>query len=206
MAEPFLLVLFKVIWQDLVEDVNYNLMKKSWQVFLVLINESKNNKQVGKDLAVALEKCFYSSIKKIAEKCRDELIKKSTFTQYRGAKIYNPPENDKDIRSLEKKIKLLEKQLKQVAKKKSDNQVEELLSELHQSKHNSSVDNKEYIDRLFEEAEKDCDANIYKIAIRDEKNGLRQKIFNSFLINIGGHERLNSIFDAKTYLMLNKIR
>ncbi|MGB3756798.1 MAG: hypothetical protein WBA07_10530, partial [Rivularia sp. (in: cyanobacteria)] len=85
MAEPFLLILFKVIWQDLVENVAYDSTKQSWQVLQVIIDEIKNNKQVSQDLAVALEKCCYSSDKIIAEKCREKLIQNSTYTQYRGA-------------------------------------------------------------------------------------------------------------------------
>ncbi|WP_414621860.1 hypothetical protein [Calothrix sp. CCY 0018] len=65
------------------------------------IEAIKNNQQVNQDLAAALEKSFYSSDKTIAIKCREELIKNSTYTQYRGAKSYKPAENDTAIKNLE---------------------------------------------------------------------------------------------------------
>ncbi|MBF2014060.1 MAG: hypothetical protein IGS23_02360 [Rivularia sp. T60_A2020_040] len=89
MNEDFLFVLLKVIWQDLIQDVAYDSTKQNWQVLQAVIDENKHNKQVNQSLIIALNKCFYSSSKIIAEKCREELIKKSTFIQYRGAKIYS---------------------------------------------------------------------------------------------------------------------
>ena len=117
MTESFLIILFKVIWQDLKEDAAYDSTKQNWQALQVIIDEIKNNKQVSQDLAVALEKCYYFSDKTIAENCHDELIKNSTYTQYRGAKIYKPLENDIGIRKLENKVKHLEKELKKFGKK-----------------------------------------------------------------------------------------
>ena len=214
MAEPFLLILFKVIWQDLVENVAYDSTKQSWQVLQVIIDEIKKSEQVSQDLAVALEKCCYSSDKIIAEKCREKLIQNSTYTQYRGAKIYKPLENDLGIRKLENKINFLEKQLKQFgkklfAKKSSFNpsNLEELVKELSQSSYEASEAAKiNAQNQLLEELEKDCDVTIYKAALRDQKNGLRKLFFQSFLIEIEPNEQLNRIFNAKTYLILNKIR
>ena len=214
MAEPFLLILFKVIWQDLVENVAYDSTKQSWQVLQVIIDEIKNTKQVSQDLAVALEKCCYSSDKIIAEKCREKLIQNSTYTQYRGAKIYKPLENDLGIRKLENKINFLEKQLKQFGKKlfakKSSfdsSNLEELVKELSQSSYEASEAAKiNAQNQLLEELEKDCDVTIYKAALRDQKNGLRKLFFQSFLIEIEPNEQLNRIFNARTYLILNKIR
>ncbi len=214
MAETFLLILFKVIWQDLVENIAYDSTKQSWQVLQVIIDEIKNNKQVAQDLAVALEKCCYSSDKIIAEKCREELIQNSTYTQYRGAKNYNPLENDTGIKKLENKIKFLEKQLKQFgkklfAKKSSFNpsNLEELVKELSQSNYEASEPAKiSAQNKLLEELEKDCDVTIYKAALRDQQNGLRKLFFHSFLIEIEPNEKLNRIFSARTYLILNKIR
>jgi hypothetical protein len=214
MAEPLLLILFKVIWQDLIEDVAYDSTKQNWQALQVVVDEIKNNKQVSQDLAVALEKSFYFSDKTIAEKCLEELIKNSTYTQYRGAKIYKPQENDTGIRRLEKKIKFLETELKQFDKKLfgkksflNSSELEELVKELSQSNYESSKKaEKEAESQLFAEVEKDCDVNIYKAALRDEKNGLLKSMFNSFLKAIEPNEQLNRIFQARTYLILNKIR
>ncbi|MEM9927623.1 MAG: hypothetical protein AAF915_28495 [Cyanobacteria bacterium P01_D01_bin.50] len=209
MTELFLLVVFKVIWQDLVKDVGYDSRKHNWQAIGIVIDEIRKNKQVNQDLAIALKKCFYSSENTIAQKCREELIQKSTFTQYRGAKIYKPPQNDKDIRILENKIKFIEKQLKKIEGKKlfdrsvfSPEQLEELLKQLSQS----SPESQDNINQLFELAEKDCDINIYKTTLRDQKNGLRKQIFNSFLTEIEPHKQLNRIFNARTHLILDRVR
>ena len=112
MAEPFLLILFKVIWLDLIDNIAYDSTKQNWQALQVAIEAIKTNQQVNQDLAAALEKSFYSSDKTIAIKCREESIKNSTYTQYRGAKIYKPAGNDTAIKNLESKIKSWEKQLK----------------------------------------------------------------------------------------------
>lgn len=201
MAEPFSYVLFEVIWQGLVEGIAYEIFEEGWEGF---INESKKNKQVNIDLTVALEKCFYLSQKTIAQRCLQELKKKSTWTQYRGVKTYNPPENDVDIKKLEKKIESLEKQLKQVDNQKPDNQsvistnkVQKLLTQLSLSNSQSSQETKEDIDKIFEEAEKDCNVSIYKNELRNEENGLVKSIFNSFVREIEHNERLNRIFSAQ---------
>ncbi|NJM20748.1 MAG: hypothetical protein HC836_18450 [Richelia sp. RM2_1_2] len=213
MNEDFLFVLLKVIWQDLIEDVAYDSTKQNWQVLQTVIDENKHNKQVNQSLIIALNKCFYSSSKIIAERCREELIKKSTFIQYRGAKIYSPPQNDTDIRNLEQKIKFLEKQLKQTGKKHSNNQsflilnqVEELVKQSSQSEYKYYPEEKDIDDKLFAEVEKDCDVDIYKTALRDDENGLRKQIFNGFLIEVESLEQLNRIFNARTYLILKQIR
>ncbi|MBE9215514.1 hypothetical protein IQ247_23090 [Plectonema cf. radiosum LEGE 06105] len=213
MTEDFLFILLKVIWQDLIQDVAYDSTIQNWQVLQVVIDENKHNKQVNQSLIIALNKCFYSSNKSIAEKCREKLIKKSTFIQYRGAKIYSPPQNDTDIRNLEEKIKFLEKQLKQIGKKHSNNQsliifnqVEELVKQSSQSEYKYYPEEKDIDDKLFAEAEKDCDVEFYKTALRDDKNGLRKQLFNSFLIEVESLEQLNRIFNARTYLILKQIR
>ncbi|MEB3217270.1 MAG: hypothetical protein VKN72_13710 [Nostocales cyanobacterium 94392] len=213
MNKDFLFVLLKVIWQDLIEDVAYDSTIQNWQVLQTIIDQNKHNKQVNQSLIIALNKCFYSSSKAIAEKCREELVKKSTFIQYRGAKIYSPPENDKDIRNLEEKIKFLEKQLKQIGKKHSNNesliifnQVEQLVKQSSQSGHKYYPEEKDIEDKLFAEAEKNCDVELYKTAVRDNQNGLRQQVFNSFLIEVEPLEQLNRIFNARTYLILKQIR
>lgn len=214
MAEPFLLVLFKVIWQDLIENITYDSTKQDWQVLQVIIDEIKNNKQLGQELAVALEKSCYSSDKTIAERCREELIKNSTYTQYRGAKIYKPAENDTGIRKLGNKIILLQKELKQFNKKLfakksflNSDQLDRMGKVLYQSSYEASeAAKKDTQNQLFEELEKDCDITIYKAAIRDKESGLRKSMFHRFLIEIEPNEELNRIFNAKTYLILNKIR
>ncbi|MEO1431107.1 MAG: hypothetical protein AAFS12_08170 [Cyanobacteria bacterium J06632_19] len=214
MSETIVFTLFQVIWQDWVENVAYDSTKQNWQALKIVIDEIKSNKQIGEDLAIALEKSFYSSDKNIAEKCRHELIKNSTYTQYRGAKIYKPLENDTGIRKLENKIRLLEKQLKQFdkklfAKKSFINPIdlEKLAKELSQSDYEASEKVKTNAEhQLLQESEKNCDVNIYKFALADKKNGLRKLMFNSFLIGIESKEQLNRIFNAKTYLILNKIR
>ncbi len=214
MAEPFLLTLFKVIWLDLTENIAYDSTKRDWQALQVVIEEIKNNKKVNQDLAVALEKSFYSSDKTIAEKCREELIKNSTFTQYRGAKIYKPAENDTAIKNLESNIKSRDKQLKQFGRKLfAKNSVldisnlEEFLKQLSQSNYETSEAVKSNADKqLLEIAEKDWYGNIYKAAIRGKNNGLRKSMFQSFLVEIEPNEQLNRIFRARTYIILNKIR
>jgi len=213
MNEDFLFILLKIIWQDLIQDVAYDSIIQNWQVLQAVIDENKQNKQVNQSLIIALNKCFYSSNKSIAEKCREELIKKSTFIQYRGAKIYSPAQNDTHIRNLEEKIKFLDKQLKQIGKKHSSNQsliifnqVEQLVKQSSQSEHQYYPEEKDIDDKLFAEAEKDCDVEFYKTAVRDNQNGLRKQMFNSFLIEVEPNEQLNRIFNARTYLILKQIR
>ena len=214
MAEPFLLILFKVIWQDLIENIAYDSTKQDWQALQFVIDEIKNSKQVSQDLALALEKSCYSSDKIIAEKCREELIKNSTYTQYRGAKIYKPPENDIGIRKLENKINFLEKELKLFSKKLfakksflTPNSLESLLKEISQSSYEASeAAKKNAWNQLWEELEKDCDVNIYKAILRSEEKGLRKSMFKNFLIEIEPNEQLNRIFKARTYLILHSIR
>ncbi|MCJ8283042.1 MAG: hypothetical protein MJK14_25375 [Rivularia sp. ALOHA_DT_140] len=214
MAEPLLFILFKVVWQDLVENAVYDSTKQNWQVLQVVIDEIKNNKQVNQDLAVALEKCFYSSDKSIAEKCRDELIKNSTYTQYRGAKIYKPSENDRGIRKLEDKIKFLEKQLNQFDKKlfarKSSLELkylEELLKKLSLSNFETAEELKKTArNQLLEELEKECDVGLYQNKVRDKANGLCKLMFSRFLIEVEPNEKLNSMFNARTHIIVNQIR
>lgn len=214
MAEPFLLILFKVIWLNLIENIAYDSTKQDWQALKVAIDEIKNNKQVSQDLALALEKSCYYSDKIIAEKCREELIKNSTFTQYRGAKIYKPPENDMSIRKLEHKINFLEKQLKQFGKKLfakksflNPKDLEGLSKEISQSSYEASeAAKKNAWNQLWEELEKDCDVNIYKAALRTEEKGLSKSMFKNFLIEIEPNEQLNRIFKARTYRILHSIR
>ncbi|MEO1186403.1 MAG: hypothetical protein AAFX46_17735 [Cyanobacteria bacterium J06636_27] len=213
MVEPPLFLLFKVIWQDLMRDITYDSTKQNWSSLQIVLDESKNNHQVSFDLTVALEKSFYSSKKIIAEKCREQLIKNSTYTQYRGAKIYSPPENDTDIKTLEKEIKLLEKQLKKIDNKKRKNetvinlnQIEEFIKQLSESNSQSFQKDNHIDNQLFEAANKHCDVDVYQSALRNEKNGLRRLIFNSFLIEIEPKEHLNQIFNARTYLILHQIR
>ena len=214
MTEPFLIILFKVIWQDLTEDAAYDSTKQNWQALQVIIDEIKNNKQVSQDLAVALEKCYYFSDKTIAENCHDELIKNSTYTQYRGAKIYKPLENDIGIRKLENKVKHLEKELKKFgkkifAKKSSINpsDLDELVKESSQLSYEAlEARKKDSWSQLLKEVEKDCEVKIYQASIRDNKNGLRKLMFNNFLTEIEPNEKLNRIFSARTYLILKNIR
>ncbi|MGB3755141.1 MAG: hypothetical protein WBA07_02040, partial [Rivularia sp. (in: cyanobacteria)] len=95
------------------------------------------------------------------------------------------------------------------AKKSSFNlsNLEELVKELSQSSYEASEAAKiNAQNQLLEELEKDCDVTIYKAALRDRKNGLRKLYFQSFLIEIEPNEQLNRIFNARTYLILNKIR
>ncbi len=212
MTERFLFVLFSVIWQDLVRDITYDSTKQNWSSLEPVFHESKRNKQFSLDLTTALKKSFYSSKKNIAEKCRESLIKKSTFIQYRGAKIYSPPENDRDIKTLEKEIKLLEKQLKQIHKRNKNDrslinlgQIEEFLQQSSKSSYQIR-DDKHIGYELFEEVSEDCDVEIYQSALKDQKNGLRRLMFNSFLIDIEPKEQLNRIFNARTYLILHQMQ
>lgn len=214
MTEPFLLILFKVIWLDLIDNIAYDSTKQNWQALQIVIEEIKNNQQVNQNLAIALEKSFYYSDKYIAEKCREELIKQSTFTQYRGAKIYKPAENHTAIKNLESKIKSRDKKLKKFSKKLFVKNsilniidLEYFKKKLSQSNYETSEAVKSNANnQLLEAVEKDLDANIYKAAIRDEENGLRKSMFHNFLIEIEPNEQLNRIFHARTYIILNKIR
>lgn len=108
-VEPFLFIVFQFFWHELLGDRIYSSMQKSGQVIHTLIEESQKNQQLSQDLVMTLEKCFYAVRKNIAEKCRHELIQRSTFVQYRGSKVYKPPENNRDIKNLEIYIKGLEK-------------------------------------------------------------------------------------------------
>ena len=214
MTESFLITLFKVIWQDLTEDAAYDSTKQNWQALQVVIDEIKENKQVSRDLAIALEKSYYLSDKTIVKTCHEELIKNSTFVQYRGAKIYKPPENDTGIRKLDSKSNLIDKQLKQLGKKLfakksfiNPSDLEELVRELSQMSYEASEAKKKYAwNQLVQEVEKDCEVNLYQTRIRDKKNGLRKFIFDNFLIEIEPNEQLNRIFSARTYLILKNIR
>lgn len=212
MTERFLFMLFKVIWQDLMQDITFDSTKQNWQTLQAIFIKNKNNQQLRLDLTIALKKSFYSSKKMIAEKCRENLIKESTFIQYRGAKIYNPPKNDIDIKTLEKEIKLLETQLKQINKRNRNdrslidfNQIEEFLRQLSQSIDQKFKNDKHIGYELFAFCD-NCDVGIYQSALRNEKNGLRKLMFNSFLIEIEPKEELNRIFNARTYLILNQMR
>lgn len=214
MTECFLFTLFKVIWQDLTEDAAYDSTKQNWQALQVVIDEIKENKQVSRDLAIALEKSYYLSDKTIVTTCHEELIKNSTFVQYRGAKIYKPPENDTGIRKLDSKSNLIDKQLKQFGKKLfakkyfiNPNDLEELLKELSQRGYETSEANKKDAwNQLLQEVEKDCEVKIYQTRIRDKENGLRKLMFSNFLKAIEPNEELNRIFSARTYLILKNIR
>ncbi|AFY52758.1 hypothetical protein Riv7116_0149 [Rivularia sp. PCC 7116] len=213
MAQGLLFVLFKAVWQDMMSDIAYDSTKQNWQAFQLVFDESKKSQQLGLDLTVALERCFYSSKKVIAEKCREHLIKNSTFIQYRGAKIYSPPEHDRDIKILDSNIKLLEKQLKKIGKKNHNHQsiikmnlVEDYLKQISHSNNQSFQQDKHVGEKLFEEANKDCDVNILKSALRDEKYGFRKLMLKNFLIEIEPNEELNSIFNARTYLILHQVR
>ncbi|MEO1431108.1 MAG: hypothetical protein AAFV71_19010 [Cyanobacteria bacterium J06633_8] len=213
MAEPLLFVLFKAVWQDLISDIAYDSTKQDWQAFQLFFDKSKKNQQLALYLTVALEKCFYSSKKVLAQKCREHLIKNSTFIQYRGVKIYSPPEHDRDIKVLDSNIKLLEKQLKKIGKKNRNHQsivnmnlVEEFLKQISTSNEKYLQQDKHVGEELFEEVNKDCDVDIFQSALRDEKYGFRKLMLNSFLIEIEPNEQLNSIFNARTYLILHQVR
>ncbi|WP_157780766.1 hypothetical protein [Calothrix sp. NIES-3974] len=180
-------------------------MQKSRQAINTLIEESQKNQQLSQDLVINLEKCFYAVRKGIAEKCRYELIQRSTFVQYRGSKVYKPPENDRDIKYLEVYIKELDKKLKQLHLKKSEKNIQEILTQISLSSHQSVEETKLYLEQLYLKAEKDCPVSIYKAALRDKENGLQQQIFKSMLLELEENEKLNQIFDIQTYLTLTQM-
>lgn len=201
-VESFLCIVFQVFWQELLDDRIYSSMPKSGQALHTFIEESQSNQQLIQDLTLTLEKCFYTVRKNIAEKCRYELIKRSTFVQYRGSKVYKPPENDRDIKHLEVYIKELEKKLKQLHQKKSEKNVQDILTQISLFSNQSPEKTEQYLEQLCVEAEKDCPVSIYKAALRDKENGLQQQICKSMLLELEENEKLNQIFDIQTYLTL----
>ncbi|MEM7553778.1 MAG: hypothetical protein AAF378_06700 [Cyanobacteria bacterium P01_A01_bin.84] len=200
-------LLFGVIWHNLVEGIIYEGWQKGWTA---LIAESKNNQKIPQYLNLALNKSFLEAQKNIAEKCREELVKNSTSTHYRGSITYHPPENDRDILNLENKIKILKKQLKQINKKISSDitlslDKLEYLLELYNSNHQSSEEAKKYQDQIFQEVQKDCEVNSFKTALKNNQDGLCKKIYNYFLKEIEHNTQLNNIFNIYLLRTIDQI-
>lgn len=203
-----LFTIFNVFWHDLLTDKVYSAMKEKHDIIQDFINASDRNKQIVHNFVIALEKSFLSSQKKLVEQCRDELILCSICSQYRGVKVYKPVENDKEIKILESKIKILDRQLKQVSKTKLDAQVSELLLQqvnLSKANYQSEKEIKNLLESLFLEAEKDCQTPSYQGLLRDEEKGLRKQIFTSLLSELEVNDKLNNIFDVKTYLTVSQM-
>ena len=204
--------LLPVIWQVLASHIGNGVTEKICQDIIKYI---KTNQQVSQDLIFAIYKSFYGAQNTIASKCREELIKKSIMTLYRGVIDYQPPENDSDIKYLEHKIQSLNFHLKEIHKIKLNNrqavtfnQIEELLTQLSSLNYQSFQKTEEYLGKLIKEVEKDCDVNIYKTTLRDRENGLRKALYEIFLTEIEDNDGLKNIFDANslTFKYINTIR
>ena len=192
-----------MIWQVLAGHIGDEAMEKICQD---MIKNIKTNQKVSQDLIFVLYKSFYEAQNIIASKCREELIKQSIMTLYRGVITYKPPENDYDIKNLENKIQSLNLQLKEIHKIKLNNQptiafnkIEELLTQLSKLDYQSSQTTKKYLDKLIEEAEKDCNVNFYKTTLREKEKGLGKAFYDIFLVEIEDEDELNSIFDANLF-------
>ncbi len=190
----------EVIWQVLARKIGYEVMIKICQN---IIKDTDKNDKFSQYLTFLFYKSFYESQNKIASECREELIKKSIMTLYRGVITYQPAENDYDIKNLENKIQSLSFQLKDINKIKQKNQqifalntIEEVLTELSQLNDLSLRKTQEYLDLLIEKAEKDCSVNIYKEALRDKSKGLGKVLYETFFVEVENNDELSSMFSA----------
>lgn len=192
--------LLEIIWQVLARNIDYEGMNRICQGLMKIPEENQIFSQY---LIFLLYKSFYQAQNNIASKCREELIKKSIMTLYRGVITYQPAENDYDIKNLENKLKSLNIQLKDIDKIKLNNQkifalntIEEILKQSSQLNDISFRKTQEYLDKLIEEAQSNCSASIYTSALRGKKDGLIQILHDIFFTEIEDNERLNSIFGA----------
>ena len=192
--------LLEIIWQVLGRNMGNKAMEKICQEMIKNIGINQN---VSQNLIFVLYKSFYKAQNIIAAKCREELIKKSIMTLYRGITTYQPPENDYDIKNLENKIQSLTLQIKEIHKIKLNNQqtitlnkIEEVLTQLSKLNYQSFQKTQDYLNKLIEEAAKDCDVSVYKTKLKDKGNGLRKLLCEIFLAEIKNNDELESIFDA----------
>ncbi|MEM7726854.1 MAG: hypothetical protein AAF208_10850 [Cyanobacteria bacterium P01_A01_bin.45] len=147
------------------------------------INDTSESEYMS-DLDFALEKSFLEAQKLIAEQCKEQLIKVSTIaTLYRGIPTYSPPGNNIDIQNLESKIESLNMQLQKLHNMKFKNEINitfdrlEDLLELYRSNNYLGYQGEENIEKVFQEAEKGCDVNKYKIMLRDDSYGLFSEVY-----------------------------
>ncbi len=190
--------LLEVIWQVLARSIGYEDMINVCQN---LITDTRIDGRLSQNLIFLFNKSFYEAQKKIASRCREEIIKQSIMTLYRGVITYQPPQNDYEIKNIENKIQSLTIQLKNIEKirqngrqKFAHNIIEELLTQLFKLNDRSSLKTQEYIDKLIEEAEKDCNAKFYKNTLRDKEFGLRKELYDIFFTEIEENQELNNIF------------
>ena len=205
--------LLKWIWQVLASNIGNETMEKICQY---INNDIETNQKVSQDLIFVLYKSFYEAQNIILSKCREELIKKSIMTLYRGVITYQPPDNDYDIKNIENKIEFLALQVKEIRQIKpynrktlTLNEIEEVFTQLSTLlNYQSFQKTQECLDKLIQEAEKDCDVNIYKTTLRDKEKGLSKVLYDIFLAEIEDNYGLNSIFDAHllTFKSVNNVR
>ncbi|MEG4517254.1 MULTISPECIES: HEAT repeat domain-containing protein [unclassified Microcoleus] len=159
---------------------------------------SRNGKIVNYDLEKALKRSFLKAQQQIASECYKELVEPSRRAS-KGIVIYLPQDRPY-LEWLDKKIKQLKSQLKQVNKETAPSgipiegldEIELLLSSRNESSQNrfQQVENK-----LLEIALKNCDVTLYKAKL---KENLFSLVSAYFAEEIKDNQKVFQIFTAQT--------
>ncbi|MEG3931766.1 HEAT repeat domain-containing protein [Microcoleus sp. T3_B1] len=159
---------------------------------------SRNGKIVNHDLEKALKRSFLKAQQQIASECYKELVEPSRRAS-RGIVIYLPQDRPY-LEWLDKKIKQLKSELKQVNKETAPSgipiegldEIELLLSSRHDLSPNrfQEVENK-----LLQIALKDCDVTLYQAKL---KENLFSLVSAYFAEEIKDNEKVFPIFTAQS--------
>ncbi|MEG4005338.1 HEAT repeat domain-containing protein [Microcoleus sp. Pol11C1] len=160
-------------------------------------NLSPNGKIVNYDLEKALKRSFLKAQQQIASECYKELVEPSRRA-CKGIVIYLPQDRPY-LEWLDKKIKQLKSELKQVNKEtvlsgiliEGLDEIEVLLSSRHELSQNrfQEVENK-----LLEIALKDCDVTLYQVKLKEK---LFTLVSAYFAEEIKDNEKVFQIFTAQ---------
>ncbi|MEG4250899.1 HEAT repeat domain-containing protein [Microcoleus sp. Pol10D4] len=161
-------------------------------------NLSRNGKIVNHDLEKALKRSFLKAQQQIASECYKELVEPSRRAS-RGIVIYLPQDRSY-LEWLDKKIKQLKSELKQVNKETPPSgipiegldEIELLLSSRNELSQNrfQEVENK-----LLEIALKDCDVTLYQAKLTENLFSLVSAYFSE---EIKDNEKVFQIFTAQS--------
>ncbi|MEG5164225.1 NACHT domain-containing protein [Microcoleus sp. AT3-A2] len=161
-------------------------------------NLSRNGKIVNHDLEKALKRSFLKAQQQIASECYKELVEPSRRAS-RGIVIYLPQDRSY-LEWLDKKIKQLKSELKQVNKETPPSgipiegldEIELLLSSRNELSQNrfQEVENK-----LLEIALKDCDVTLYQAKLTENLFSLVSAYFAE---EIKDNEKVFQIFTAQS--------
>ena len=159
---------------------------------------SRNGKIVNYDLEKALKRSFLKAQQQIASECYEELVEPSRRAS-KALLIYLPQDRPY-LEWLDKKIKELQSELKQVNKETAPSgipiegldEIELLLTSRNESSQNrfQEVENK-----LLEVARKDCDVTLYKTKLTEKFFSL---VSACFAEEIKDNEKVFQIFTAQT--------